>query len=252
LWRTSLWQIQETKANSSRAQQEREVIVEREKSENEHFGIAALDIGKLFWADGDWLKIVIQGLMKSFDRRTATNYLERCFAFALIEGIFWQNWLHIYAGQSDSCWASTFIFESIQKCQFFILGKAAFNLKVLNREKGALALNESQQLQSSGNSENSGKKSHDPRPPQHALFKFLGFGVVSISLLGALVGIWSVVFWDGLGNWRWVVSLVGWLLAVVSVLIPFHGNKILSAPAYRRSENIRVFAVIVAELDSAT
>ena len=67
-----------------------------------------------------------------------------------------------------------------------------------------------------------GEKADNPSPSEHRSVKWVGWRwevgraivgwcLVALAFIGALVGVWSVVFWDWLGRWRWFVSSLGWI-----------------------------------------
>jgi len=115
--------------------------------------------------------------------------------------------------------------------------------------KSALALNKGHYLNESYKGEHAGKDTDNASPFQHSSGKII-FSLLAIivAFSGSMIGVWSIVFWDWLGGWRWMVSAAGWLLMMASTLALFHENAVLAA-FDSRSENVVVKAVIIAELE---
>jgi hypothetical protein len=111
-------------------------------------------------------------------------------------------------------------------------------VNAIRENERVLAFHESILLKSTNDGQYGSEESNNARPPQHAQIKSV-FGpcVVALALSGALIGIWSVVFWDWLGRWRWIVSAAGWAFMVASMLMLFHKDAALTA-LDRRSENV--------------
>jgi hypothetical protein len=82
--------------------------------------------------------------------------------------------------------------------------------------RGAFALDESPTLNTADSSQNNREKSYDTRPVNHGLIK--GVVTLAIIFLGAWLGVWSIVFWDSLGLWRWLVSAIGWAVMIGTIV----------------------------------
>jgi len=108
------------------------------------------------------------------------------------------------------------VFDLVKPDGLFSGGDKAVELKLSDCYGGSLALNESVSLNTSNNSKNGGEYAYNARPPQQATFKVFGLFPFFILIASAWLGVWSIVFWDGLGHWRWVVSLLGWSVMVAT------------------------------------
>jgi hypothetical protein len=97
-----------------------------------------------------------------------------------------------------------------------------FNVAV---EHGSFALNEGPCLTYANQCQYGGEKADNPSPSEHRSVKWVGWRwevgraivgwcLVALAFVGALVGVWSVVFWDRLGRWRWFVSSLGWIALI--------------------------------------
>jgi hypothetical protein len=229
LEKSSFGHIQKAKADCSRPKEGREVIVECEVSEDEHFGPSVADVGILSRRDNDGFEIISERLVKSLVSRTASDHIERGLALALIEGDCGELGLNIYSCLSNDCGAFPCVLKVIEKQQFFVLGESTLDLEVFNRQKRTFAFDKSKQLNATGSRQNGSEDADYSGPSQHAPFKLSGLLFACASILGTLIGVWSIVFCDGLGRWWWIVSVLGWLLAYASMFVLFHDGKALLA-----------------------
>jgi hypothetical protein len=71
-------------------------------------------------------------------------------------------------------------------------------------------------------SQNAGENADDPGPSDHSAIKGIIFFIIIV--FGTWLGVWSAVFWDWLGGWRWVVCAAGFAAVIVSVFqgLPAH------------------------------
>jgi hypothetical protein len=86
----------------------------------------------------------------------------------------------------------------------------------LNIDGSSLALNERPSLNAPNDSKNRSEHSHHPRPAEHSEIKALA--LLCLSFAGGLLGVWSIVFWDGLGIWKWGVSAFGWITMIACLV----------------------------------
>jgi len=108
--------------------------------------------------------------------------------------------------------ASTGIFQFKGYYQRLCRSQATGNSKCRHRDKRPLTLYESASLNSAEDSQNRSKNTYNSGPSDHRRIEAII--LFSIMSLAALIGVWSIVFWDSLGAWRWLVSALGWAVMI--------------------------------------
>jgi hypothetical protein len=79
-------------------------------------------------------------------------------------------------------------------------------------------LNESPCLDNADYGQDRRKYANYASPPENVFVKiWIARAFLCLALAGSWVGVWSAVFWDGLGRWRWPVSGLGWMLMLLSL-----------------------------------
>jgi hypothetical protein len=89
-------------------------------------------------------------------------------------------------------------------------------------DRRPFALDESATLNAADYRQNTSKNSDSGGPSNHGPIR--GIGLIVLIVLGAWVGVWSIVFWDSLGLWRWLLSAIGWAVMIGSIVqgLPVH------------------------------
>jgi hypothetical protein len=93
-----------------------------------------------------------------------------------------------------------------------------------------LAFHKSPSLQPADYRQNESENADNFRPSGYGPIKgsnplwLRGIVVLGLMMFGAWVGVWSIVFWDSLGFWRWLLSATGWAVMIGSIVygLPIH------------------------------
>lgn len=139
-----------------------------------------------------------------------------------INGSFWKAITNIGAARngSDESRGSTAVLDPQDESKFLVRGKTVLpKSRDTNGNERSLTFNERPRLDSPHDSQYSREDTDDPGPMEHrVLHRLYGWSLFCLGLIGCWVGVWAVVFWDRLGNWRWVVSLCGWVLFTLGIV----------------------------------
>jgi hypothetical protein len=87
---------------------------------------------------------------------------------------------------------------------------------VIYYQRSPFALNESYSLGRTNEREYGGKSAYDSGPSEHGPIK--AALLIAVAALGAWIGVWSIVFWDWLRGWRWIVSALGWIVMISCII----------------------------------
>jgi hypothetical protein len=99
------------------------------------------------------------------------------------------------------------------------LWESSVDRQAYGRKKRSLALNERPELQKADNRKNRSENPHDSGPSDHGSIRaWIRWLPILFGVIGSFVGVWSIVFWDGIGFWRWPLSLAGWAITIWAIL----------------------------------
>jgi hypothetical protein len=107
-------------------------------------------------------------------------------------------------------------FVSNERCWVYLL--------YIDVNSRSLAFHKSPSLQSADYRQNESENADNSRPSGHGPIKSIiplwlrGIVVFGLMMFGAWVGVWSIVFWDSLGLWRWLLSAIGWGIMIGTIV----------------------------------
>jgi hypothetical protein len=209
--------IDAAEANGMRAEKP-EVVGIGNISEDIEFGFASLDIIGLSPIQRfvGWSKIPVS---RSLDGNY-TDDLEgafrerRLFRQIVEEGQLNPTIHHNGLGTSVIYDGDRYVgrFVSNERCWVYLL--------YIDVNSRPLAFHKSPSLQSADYRQNESENADNSGPSGHGPIKSIiplwlrGIVVLGLMMFGARVGVWSIVFWDSLGLWRWLFSALGWAVMI--------------------------------------